>query len=304
MSKSRAVDFAYVGQALVRLNRPDEALPHLRRARALFDASDDPWLAADTMDWEAGALYLKEDPTALAVTAEALRRYRRLSPRLPGTEARMLEHMGQVLARNRAHERAYLYFEEAIRVAGTIQDPARRGRIYHGLASCYQQFGDSSQAMELAQRALAHYSVEQDQPLIARGENELGLALMQLGQLDRAEQHIQAAINHLNSASVEWGRSHYVLSLAELWTRQDRIDDAFDLVSAALELASRLGEVLAVITGHRQLGELHARRRDHDLADANFGHALRRASLSGLRERRAEVLTAYANVRATRRRSR
>jgi transcriptional regulator with XRE-family HTH domain len=35
----------YVGQALVQLGRPDEALPYLETARAHFEKLGDPWLA-------------------------------------------------------------------------------------------------------------------------------------------------------------------------------------------------------------------------------------------------------------------
>src|SRR5260370_18037345 len=55
----------YVGQALVRLTRPDEGLEHLRRAQVLLEQQPHPWLAVECPDWEACTSYLKEDSPAL-----------------------------------------------------------------------------------------------------------------------------------------------------------------------------------------------------------------------------------------------
>ena len=296
VGKARATAHYYVGQTLVRLSRPDEARPHLDEALRLFEASDDPWLVADTMDWQGMALYLKEDVRALAITEDALERYRSLEPRLPGVEARMLEHMGAILARNRSYERARIYYDEAIQVAGAIRDLARMGRIYHGLSMCYQHLGDLNRATEFAQRAIALYSLEQDQSLLARAENELGLVLMRQGQLTKADEYIQTALNRLEAAGVEHVRSHYLLSLGELRVLQDRIDDAFAVVTEAIELAARLGETLALVTGNQQLAEIHAGRGEHQLADQHFERAIQLAEQADLTDRKAEALAAHIRV--------
>lgn len=300
VGKTRATVHYYVGQVLVRLSRPDEALPHLSEARRLFEIAEDPWLAADTMDWEAGARYVKGDPTALEVAEEALRRYQSLDPRLPGVEARMLEHMGTILAKNHVYDRARAYFDEAIRVAGAIRDLARMGRIYHGLSTCYEHLGDLNRATEFAQRAIALYSLEQDQSLLARAENQLGLLLMHQGQLDKAEEYFRTALNRLDAVGVEHVRSHYLLSLGELRVLQGRSEDAFAVVNEAIDLATRLGETLALVTGYQQLGELHAGRGAHELADEHFERAVRLAEAAELAERRTEVLAAHARVRESR----
>src|SRR5207249_9399564 len=104
----------------------------------------------------------------------------------------------------------------------------------------------------------------------------------------------------LEVARVEWVRSHYVLSLGELRLLQDRVDEALALATEAVELATRLGETLAVSTAHQQLGEIHTRRGAHELADEHFAAALA-ALPAGLPERRAEVLAAHARAVEARR---
>jgi len=69
-NEDNALVHFYVGQAYCRLVRPAEAIEHLRPARRAFENNDE-WLAVEAMDWEASALGLMEDPTAIALAAEA-----------------------------------------------------------------------------------------------------------------------------------------------------------------------------------------------------------------------------------------
>jgi len=155
----------YVGQALVRSMRPDEGLEHLRRAQVLLELDPDPWLAVECTDWEASALYLKEDPRALAVAERALDLCRATEPRLPGTEARILEHIASIHVKNHSFERAIALYEEALRAAGTMRDLPRLGRTYHGLSIAYQERGDIGRAIEYTHKALALYALEHDTAL-------------------------------------------------------------------------------------------------------------------------------------------
>jgi len=177
----RAYGHFFLGQALNRLFRPDEAIDHLVRARTLFEALDEPWLAAECLEWEAGARYLKEDTGALAMAQEALRRYRELEPRAAEVESRMLEHIGTILVRHQDYTQARDCYEEALRVAGRRLDISRLARIYHGLGSCHASLGDVQRAIELTSRAVTLYQVENDiRPQgarvdLPRAEGDLGV---------------------------------------------------------------------------------------------------------------------------------
>ncbi len=293
----RALAHHYMGLALIRLDRPKDALDHLKKARELFQSLDDPWFEAESMDWEAAALYLMEDQRALPMAEEALRRYRTLDPRLPGTEARILEHVAMILAtHHHSYERAKAAFEEALEVVGTIRDLSRMGRIYHGLSVCYQHIGDLSRATEFAHKALAVFSLEQDQSVTARIENELGLLHMRQGQLDRAEQLFLSALDHLAAAGVERNSSHFLLSLGELRERQGRFDEGIKVVKQAIDVAERLDETMAVAAGYQQLGTLYAKRGEDRLFRESFQRALALLEESGSEERRAECRAAYEEL--------
>jgi len=286
----------YVGQALVRSMRPDEGLEHLRRAQALLERDPDPWLAVECADWEASALYLKEDPRALSVAERALELCRATEPRLPGTEARILEHMATIHVKNHAFDRAIALYEEALRTAGTMRDLPRLARTYHGLSIAYQERGDIGRAIEYTHKALALYTLEHDAALQAMGQNELGLLLMRQGHMERAEEAFRAALLHLNDAGTERMKSHMLLSIGELQLRVGRFAEGVQVVKEAIDLAKRLDEGLAVASGHGLLGQLYERAGDHELADKEFRLAIKLLNAEGRTERLAETHAAYAEL--------
>lgn len=294
----------YMGQALYCLSRPDEALEHLRRARHLFEALDNAWFVAESLDWEAIALHLKEDSQALGVSTDALRRYRALEPRRPDTEARMLEHMGTILAGHAEYTRAQALYEEAVLVAGDVRDLTRLGHIYHGLAKCYFGLGDLRRATELLSSAVALYEAENRMsPIPARwsmprAENDLGMLLMRQGEYSRAEAQFRAALKHFEEAGIERVRSYVFLSLAELRQRQGRVDEAIELVRQGQALARELDETLALALGHQLLGELYHAGGETNLSHAAFRRALSLLQGAGHEQQRAECQSAYDRLRA------
>jgi tetratricopeptide (TPR) repeat protein len=299
----------FLGQALNRLVRPLEAIDHLERARELFEALDEPWLAAECLEWEAGARYLMEDAAALGMAEDALRRYRELEPRAADVESRMLEHLGTILVRHHEHARARGCYEEALQVAGRRLDISRLARIYHGLGSCHASLGDLQRAIELMTRAVTLYGVENDirpQPTrvdLPRAEGDLGTCYLAKGDLARAEEQFRAALDDLARTGVERLRSRGLLNMAELRQAQGRLDEALDLIQDAIALAERLDEQIALAMAYQQLGEVRAARGEHDLVDHGFEHALAILERAGLEERIADCRAAHASAREARRRA-
>jgi tetratricopeptide (TPR) repeat protein len=300
----------HAGQALYQLAQPKEALPHLREARERFDALGNPWWAAESTDWEAMVLHMLEDSSALRVLRRALRRYRALEPRQPETEARMLEHQGTICFGRHDYEGGRASYEAALQVEGGVRELARIARIYHGLALCYHQLHRLQRAAELLLKAVTLYEAEQriaPRPMrmaMPMVENDLGLVVMQQGDLERAETLFQAALDHFAAADMERLRSHTLLSLGELRQHQGRMDEALAFVVEAIDGAEALNETLALADGHQQLGELRAARGEPELADASFQRALALCHEEGLGERAKECTRAYERVLAERRQAR
>jgi tetratricopeptide (TPR) repeat protein len=149
-----------------------------------------------------------------------------------------------------------------------------------------------------AEQRIAPRPMRMAMPMV---ENDLGLVVMQQGDMERAEQLFRAALDHYAEAGIERLRSHALLSLGELRQRQGRFDEALAFVAQGIESAQALDETFVLVDGHCQLGELHADRGDHELAGASFQRALAICHEAGLHERAKECMRSYERVLADRR---
>jgi len=297
----------YAGHAIYELGQPAAAVPHLREARRRFEALSNPWWAAESMDWEAMALNMLQNPKAIRIARSALRRYRGLDEHRPEVEARMLEHLAAICFARRDYEAASAYYHAALEVEGGVRELVRMARVYHGLGMCHHGMHELRQAADLVFKAVTLYEAEQRiaaGPVrmgLPRAENDLGLVLMHMREEDRAEQLFRSALAHFEEAGIGRLQSHALLSLGELRQRQGRLDDALTFIVQAIERAAALDEMYALTAGYRQLGELYAERGDHDRSDAAFQRALGLLHDAGLEERAQDCMRAYERVLANRR---
>ena len=287
----------FIGEALCRMDRPQEALEHLRPARELFEAlEDDQDRIAETMELEAQALASLEEPRALDVAEEALRQYRAGPRRRPEVESRLLQRIATILTARLEFARAQARYDEALTVAGGVRDLGRLARLYHGLAICHHGVGDVRVAADLltkvqtlyeAEERLAGRSLGSD---LARVENDLGLMLLRQGDYPRAEELLTSSLARYQHGGLERKRSRVMLTLGELRQRQGRLDEALAVVRSARDLAEQLGETHALANSHRQLGELLAAMGRRAEAAADFDRALSILQEAGLGQPYAECL--------------
>jgi tetratricopeptide (TPR) repeat protein len=302
MPAARAVAHHYLGRTLCQLVRPDEALDHLRLARALGEAIGDRGLVAESLEWEASALHARDDPAAMAVGQEALDRYRAIEGRQPQTEARMLERLAAFLVRRKAYDRAERCYEDALELAGPVRDLTLMARIYHGLSHCLWSRGERRRAIELAQMSVSLYSVQSRfVPFAARislprAENDLGTLLLRQGQLDRAEECLTSALDHFAATADDPTRGHVLLSLAELRDRQGRRPEARELLDRAIDLGQQLEEKTTLAAALQQLAELQAAEGEYADAERAFDRALTILEGANLQERRLDCLAARARM--------
>src|SRR5205814_1768069 len=142
----RAFAHHYIGQALYRLARPDEALDHLRAARGLFERLGNPWYAAESLDWEAMALHRPEDPDDLATVlmkqgdldgAEELLRSALDHFAAAGTEraqSHVLLSLGDLRQRQGRHGDALTFVQRAIELAERYRETLALASGHHQLA--------------------------------------------------------------------------------------------------------------------------------------------------------------------------
>jgi tetratricopeptide (TPR) repeat protein len=300
--RTQAVGRFYLGRAVLDV-APDEALAHFRQARGHLAKLGEPWLAAEAREWEGAALYLMQSSDALEVGRDALARYRMLTDRDPAVEARMLEHIGTYQLQRQAVTDAMDSYRAAIDVAGNVLNLARLANLYHGLASGFLRLGQPREALEYFERAVGflrtHHDVRRAPTAkLARLESDYGDFLVRTGRLDRAEEMIQAALDHFQAAGVEVGQASTMLSMGDLKHQLGDMDEAMRWTSEAIEMAERLGETVSLAVGYQQLAELCAAQGDLDRCEAAFSRAIHLLDRAGLRERRAEAVERYRRVRA------
>ena len=265
----------YIGQAYCRLVRPAEAIQHLPIARDGFERVGDEWMAVDALDWESSALGLMEDPRALSLAGEALTRCRRLDPKPPQTEARILGHIANMHVVAHSWAEAIHYYEAAVAAAGRVKDLLQLAKMHHGLGAAYQRMQQPVKARQEFDKALAMYSIESDLSAVYRLENDLGDLLLSQGQLDSAEQHFRSALAGSTALSMDRRGQGYILAgLGEVSLRRGELDQAHRELTQALEAGVTVGERVVIGAAHALLGKLEAGRGDVQRATEHFDTAI------------------------------
>jgi tetratricopeptide (TPR) repeat protein len=287
----------YLGQAYCRMVQPQEALMHLPIAREHFEHQDDEWSAVDALDWEASALGLLEDPKAVTVANEALERCRRLNPRPPQLEARILGHIAGMFYAAKSWPLAISHYEAAAEAASAVKDLLQMAKMNHGLGGAYQQLHQPAKARQHLDKALALYSIESDLSAVYRVENDLGWLLLHEGQVDSAEQHFLKAFAGAEELSIDRrGRGYVLVNLADVNLRKGRLDEARRYLNEAAQSAEASGERVCLAEAHVIEGKLEERLKKTQVADQHFAAAIEILGKVDMPNRLRDCHMEYAQV--------
>jgi tetratricopeptide (TPR) repeat protein len=286
-----------VGSAHCRSVRPNEALEHLQKARRLFEQLGDAWMVVETLDWEAAASGLLEDPHAIDMALDALERCRKLDPVPSQTEARILGHIASMYVVAESWPQAIRYYESAVEAAGAVKDLLQQAKMHHGLGAAYQRMQQPVRARQHFERALALYSIESDLSAVYRLENDLGHLLLQEGHLDAAENHFLKALTGSDELRLDRrGRGFILVNFGELYLRRNDLDASADFLRQALESAASTGEQIVYADAHALLAEIEEARGDRAAADAAFETAIATLERIGMPDRLRDCHMKFAEV--------
>jgi tetratricopeptide (TPR) repeat protein len=286
----------YLAQAQVRLSDPHPALLELEEARESFKAAGDQWMVVECTDWLSAGLYLIEDRSALSVAEANLAACRRLQPANQALEARILGRLGSIHLVRQEWSKAIGYYSQAIEVAGEVKDLSRRGKMYSDLGGAYEHLGDLMRAREYSQKAITIHELLNDRLSVARAQNNLGLVLVRQGYREQAREHLDSSLRIFEETGVELGKSHVLLSLAELEIDGDDPDAARRRLEEARALAERSNEKGSLSKAHELLGRVAESLGEGALADREFGTAISILERAGLPEPLVGCLAVYAAV--------
>lgn len=255
--RANAIAEYWVGLAYVRLTMPEAALEHLASALNLFERDADPWMAAHTLHMKSSALHLLDDPEALAVAEQALRRCRELKPSPPMLESRILNHLAAIALSRGESQQAIQLYQRALAAAEPLRDLRQLSLMYEGLGMAHHSLGRTAQAGDYFTRALALYQLQADFTSISRAETNLSALLLEVGDLSSAEEHLQRSLRYCDEHGVDrFNRTAATLGLARLRLLQGRLEEVDALTREAIEMGEGRGELLNVATARHLRAQL------------------------------------------------
>jgi tetratricopeptide (TPR) repeat protein len=291
----------YLGQAYCRLVKPHDALKHLPLARAEFERQCDEWMTVDALDWEASAWGLLEDPRAIALANQALERCRKLEPRPPQLEARILGHIAGLYVVARSWRLAITHYEAAVDAASTVKDLLQQAKMHHGLAIAYQRLEQPNKARQHFDKALALYSIESDLSAVYRVENDLGDLLLQEGHIDSAEQHFLKALAGAEELRIDRrGRGYILANLGDANLRKGRSEQARTYLDQAAEAGGASGERIVLGNVEILLAQLEEQQDNSDVADGHYAKAIQMFGELEMPNRLRDCHMEYAKVQEAR----
>lgn len=287
-------------EALHRLGRGREAIRSAAEAAELFDALSAAADAALARYWLAAAHYQEDNPAeARSILRELLDATRAGLVVAPDFRFRLLTQLGNVEAWDGHTERALTYMEEA----RTLIDQAslsQRAAFLSGLALQYRRTGDLERAIRAGQEAMALYQAAVAERELASLEINLALVFIQIGNLDRAAQHLDDSrqiAGRLGDVRLDSDVADAEAQLALV-----RNDEAMarERAQAAIDASEHGGSYLAAVGAHLTLARLARREDDADVAEGHFAEAGRLLKRHGSRVRLRDVLVEWAALRTER----
>src|SRR5258708_39912513 len=112
--------------------------------------------------------------------------------------------------------------------------------------------------------------------------------------MERADDAFRAGLGQFGKSGTEKTKSNVLLSLGELKMRTGRPADGIQVVKEAIDLAKRLGEGLALASGHALLGQIYEQGGNHAVADKEFRLAIRLLGAGGRTDPPAQTPPAEA----------
>ena len=219
------------GEALVRVNRPEEARPVLERGMAIVARHGaNTKLHADLLKARAAlSLVTGQVQAALSDLLAAHEMFRAL--REPRSQAIVLQNLGSIYLEARDFERALRYYEQANETYS--DDPALTLAAHNNRGNALKELGRYADAEREFARALEAARAIDSDLLEARILSNLASTLALQGNLDRADSTAQLGlrISHRSAEGWEpflWGvRSQIALSRGDLQTARRYVERTF-----------------------------------------------------------------------------
>ncbi len=285
-------------EALCRLGRPHEAIGPATESAQVFDGLASPADAAMARYWLAGAHYGEDNPAeARGILQELLAEDRAGLSVAPDFRFRLLAALGNVEVWDGQFERALTYMEEARSLSDDIT-LRQRAAFLSAMALQYRHVGDFERSIRVGHESLALYQAADAGREEAALEINLGLTFIQLGNLERAGEHLAHA--HELAGRYEDRRIDGDVAEAEAQLALARGDEpmARERAQEALDAAAQGGSYLAAVGAHLTLARIARRHGERETTEGEFAAASALLLEHRAHTRYRDVLAEWADVRS------
>ena len=287
-----------LAEASARLDRGTEAIAAASEATRIYAAAGREADAALARYWMAYGLYQSDNELdARSVLTALLEQVRGGLHVEPDFEMRLLTSLAAVESRAGQPSRALTYLEEARGLAADLDD-RRRAAFLFNLAINYREVGDFEAAIRAGTQGMALYRAAGAIFESARIENDLALAYLATGQIERARELASDARHQIEETGDERWMAAVVDTEAQVALASGDVDEALRLAGVARGHAARSGNefngLMAMLTEARAL-RVGGRNAE---AEERFAEAATIARASRAPSRLREVLREWADLRA------
>jgi len=280
----------------MQLGRPDRARPHIDEARAYYESTGAAESLVECMALEIWYANVTQNPDGVEIGKRALAACRGLDPAVPMLEVGILTSLASAHITAGGWLEAIAAYEEAIKVSGPFFDMKQRARLFNDAALAYKEIGRYEAAVRHITQAVALLEATREPVMLARAENNFGVILLAMHDPARARPHLERSLALCVQTGLEVGRSHALMSLAELCLAEGRLEHARLFAQQALEFAGRLHERDSCAQAHLWLGLIAAAAGDVATCDHEFAVAIEQLEAAGAVEWLARGHEAYAEV--------
>lgn len=295
---SRAELLRGLAEALARLDRGKEAIASASEAARLYGLASRDGDAALARYWLAYGLYQSDnEPDARSLLTALLEQVRGGLHVEPDFEMRLLTALAAVESRAGQPSRALAFLEEARGQAADLDD-RRRAAFLFNLAVGYREIGDFEAAIRAGTQGMALYRAAGAIFESARIENDLALAYLATGQIDRARELASDARAQIEPTGDERWLAAVADTEAQVALAAGDTATALRLAADARTYAEHSGNELASLAA--TLTEARALRIDGrpDEAERRFADAAALARSGRVPQRLRDVLREWADLRA------
>ncbi|MBW3613541.1 MAG: helix-turn-helix domain-containing protein [Chloroflexi bacterium] len=287
-----------LAEASARLDRGSDAIAAASEAARLYTAAGREADAALARYWMGYGLYQADnEPDARSILLALLEQVRAGLRVEPDFEMRLLTAMAAVESRSGQAARALTYLEEARGLAVDLDD-RRRAAFLFNLAVGYREVGDFEAAIRAGTQGMALYRSAGATFESARIENDLALAYLATGQVERARQLVAEARGQIEGTGDARWLAAVLDTEAQVALAEGDAARALRLSGEAHEYADRSGNELARLAALITRARALRTRGDSVEAEEGFAAAARLARESRVPHRLREVLREWADLRA------